>query len=578
MTRPRRRHALRDDEGSVLVTFALALPVFLAMLVLVVDLANFFEHKRHLQVQADAAVLAAVHELHAPCTDGPVVGRANQYGGMAAYAGAGPYNTQVGGTNQGQIHARAQLAHLLRPELAGRRSVDTAGPCAARMVDMKLTETSLPLFFGLARFSNINAQARAELRKLTQSPRTSSRCRSATRSGRRARSPSTTSRPRRRGTVLGTRSISANGTSGSGLSIWDNAGNPFPITISQRRQEARREGRAQHDSSTTCGATGRQLLQPGALHARLPGRARGDDDLVVRRPGAAGAHGHGHRQQLQRRIVHHDRDDHRRLVHRDAHRDRRLGPGQSGLRLRRADDREGQRRHGRHAHRRLRRSAEPCGRARCRSRRAAARCRSRSTGARPRAPSAAPPAGTATARTRPVHRHLRHRSADLLLVHRGLRPDPGRRGLDGREPRDRRPADVLPPVRRRERRLHLPDHRAHRAAAVARRGPERRATRSTGCARSTGTARRTRSTATRRSANSRTSWRYGCGSQANSAPKAYTINSGAGLQRVQQPGRAARPLAVRGDADRPERQPDRQGPEPSASTATRSPSRAQPPA
>ena len=150
-----RRHAARGgEEGSIVVTFALALPVFLAILVFVVDLANFFEHKRHLQVQADAAVLAAVHELRAPCTDAPAIGRANQYGGLAAYAGAGPYNPQVGGSSQGTIHALLNSRTFYGQSSPVDDSVDTSGPCAARMVDMKLTESGLPLFFGLARFSN----------------------------------------------------------------------------------------------------------------------------------------------------------------------------------------------------------------------------------------------------------------------------------------------------------------------------------------------------------------------------------------------------------------------------------------
>lgn len=255
MTHLRRRLALRDDEGSVLVTFALALPVFLAIVVLVVDLANFFEHKRHLQVQADAAVLAAVHELHAPCTDGPVVGRANQYGGLAAYAGAGPYNPQVGGANQGQVHAVLNSRTFYGQSSPVDATVDTAGPCAARMVDMKLTETSLPLFFGLARFSNINAQARAELRKLLVAEKfiPLSVSDAVWKKGEITFYDESSSAP---GTVLGTRSITANGTSGSGLSIWDNAGNPFPATFAAGVKKLGVKVALSTTSSTTCGATG----------------------------------------------------------------------------------------------------------------------------------------------------------------------------------------------------------------------------------------------------------------------------------------------------------------------------------
>ena len=255
MTRATGRHGFHDDEGSVLVTFALALPVFLAMLVLVVDLANFFEHKRHLQVQADAAVLAAVHELHAPCTDSPVIGRANQYGGMAAYNGAGPYNPQVGGTAKGTIHALINSATFFGQSSPVDDSVSTAGPCTARMVDMKLTETSLPLLFGLARFSNINAQARAELRTLNIArnfiPLSVSDA--VWKKGEITFYDESSAAP---GTVLGTRSITAKGTSGSGLSIWDNASNPFPAVIAAGVKKLGVKVALSTTSSTTCGATG----------------------------------------------------------------------------------------------------------------------------------------------------------------------------------------------------------------------------------------------------------------------------------------------------------------------------------
>ena len=255
MTRRRRQLSASDDEGSILVTVALALPVFLALLVFVVDLANFFEHKRHLQVQADAGVLAAVHELRAPCTDAPAIGRANQYGGLASYTGGGPFNVQIGGTSQGSIHSLLNSRTFYGQASPVDASVDTSGPCASRMVDMKLTESGLPLFFGLAQFSNINAHARAEVRKLRIArnfiPLSVSDA--VWKTGLLSFYDESTSAP---GTLLGTRSITPNGTSGSGLAIWDNASSTFPITFASGVKKIGVKVALSTTTSTTCGDTG----------------------------------------------------------------------------------------------------------------------------------------------------------------------------------------------------------------------------------------------------------------------------------------------------------------------------------
>ena len=44
------------------------IPVLAVMLTFVVDVGNWFEHKRHLQMQADAAALAGAQEFGA-CPD-----------------------------------------------------------------------------------------------------------------------------------------------------------------------------------------------------------------------------------------------------------------------------------------------------------------------------------------------------------------------------------------------------------------------------------------------------------------------------------------------------------------------------
>ena len=50
---------LRDERGAVLVMAAVMIPVFLLLTALVVDVGNWYTHKRQLQNRADAAAFAA---------------------------------------------------------------------------------------------------------------------------------------------------------------------------------------------------------------------------------------------------------------------------------------------------------------------------------------------------------------------------------------------------------------------------------------------------------------------------------------------------------------------------------------
>ena len=51
-------HDLASERGGVLILTALLMPAFLFLLILVLDVGNWYVHKRHLQMQADAAALA----------------------------------------------------------------------------------------------------------------------------------------------------------------------------------------------------------------------------------------------------------------------------------------------------------------------------------------------------------------------------------------------------------------------------------------------------------------------------------------------------------------------------------------
>ena len=51
---------LRDNRGGVLVLGAVMIPLFLLLTALIVDVGDWYVHKRQLQNRADAAALAGV--------------------------------------------------------------------------------------------------------------------------------------------------------------------------------------------------------------------------------------------------------------------------------------------------------------------------------------------------------------------------------------------------------------------------------------------------------------------------------------------------------------------------------------
>ena len=79
------------------------LPVLLLFFMFVVDVGNWFMHKRHLQMQADAGALAGGGVFKFPCADTPIVDATRKYAGDPNVSG--PYNLQVKPTNQANVHA-----------------------------------------------------------------------------------------------------------------------------------------------------------------------------------------------------------------------------------------------------------------------------------------------------------------------------------------------------------------------------------------------------------------------------------------------------------------------------------------
>src|SRR6266566_1864382 len=174
LTRALRRtlEVATEETGGVLVLFAVFAPVAILLAAFVIDAGNWFEHQRHLQLQADAGVLAAAQSFEFPCEElnEAIYKTAGQYGGAASVitpsgenlSSTTPlYNPQVGESLQSNIHEEINSKKYYEQSPEDDTVKDT--PCKAGMVDVKLTETGLPWFFKLAGVSYINAHARVSI-------------------------------------------------------------------------------------------------------------------------------------------------------------------------------------------------------------------------------------------------------------------------------------------------------------------------------------------------------------------------------------------------------------------------------
>ena len=236
--------AFKRENGGVLVMVALILPVLILFVSFVVDVGNWFEHKRHLQLQADAAALAGGGSFLLPCADAPIETEARKYAGDPTQVTR--FNQQVPPTADANIHVLINSTDFWNN--GGVDYSDGGPPCAAKMVDVKITESNLPFFFGLgAHFvPAINAHARVEIQALNTGG-------GALPVGVPDVNP-TSARAwfvnEATGEVLASTPLT-NGAPAGGLSIWDNSASPVPVPISGARIGVRVAFGG--GTSTTCG-------------------------------------------------------------------------------------------------------------------------------------------------------------------------------------------------------------------------------------------------------------------------------------------------------------------------------------
>ena len=145
-----------------MILFAVMLPVLVLMASFVVETANWWVHKRHLQMQADAAALAGAGAFRYPCSDSAIENLARLYSGDE-----GGLNAQVGSTPPDRIFMQPTNSSTFYNQSRTDPDIPAGeSPCAKSRVDVKMTETDVPWFFRAADLDFINAHSRVSIQQI----------------------------------------------------------------------------------------------------------------------------------------------------------------------------------------------------------------------------------------------------------------------------------------------------------------------------------------------------------------------------------------------------------------------------
>jgi len=151
----------------VIALVGLLTPFVLLLLTLAIEIGNWYVHKRHLQVQVDAAALAAGQHF-GECLTSPGTAQGNMETQATSYGG-GTYNEQVGGVaGKGAITLWFNRNTYPPGALGPDDTADGADACSSGMFDVKATESGIPHLFVISPLATVRAHARVELRMLTQ--------------------------------------------------------------------------------------------------------------------------------------------------------------------------------------------------------------------------------------------------------------------------------------------------------------------------------------------------------------------------------------------------------------------------
>lgn len=163
---------LRAEDGSIVVTAAIISLVVVVLGATVVQVGDWFQHRRHLQVRADAAALAG-GQVFNECFDTvdyttaqaqtDIENTARQYAGFSSPKGSA-YNGQFGGGSDSIAFQSSTY-----PGGGGGGPDDTAdgvGECSNLQLDIKLSDQAIPSLFSFVPFATTHAHARVNLQSV----------------------------------------------------------------------------------------------------------------------------------------------------------------------------------------------------------------------------------------------------------------------------------------------------------------------------------------------------------------------------------------------------------------------------
>ena len=165
----------RDERGAVLSFFAVALLALLLFASFVIDVGNWFTHKRQLQLRVDAGALAG-SAYFSTCFADATLGNTQIENAARNYAGSPTapgvaYNNQF--PNQPNVHVLINAEEYWNH--GGTEPSDAGGkPCGKGYVDVKATDANVPWLIRAINLlpgdhrTDINAQARVQIFQATQ--------------------------------------------------------------------------------------------------------------------------------------------------------------------------------------------------------------------------------------------------------------------------------------------------------------------------------------------------------------------------------------------------------------------------
>jgi len=190
------RRARDEETGAIFVLFAVMAAALLLVSAFVVDVGNWFEHDRHLQLQVDAGDLAAGQEFTG-CFQDPTQTNAaiertgHKYAGdpdfTTTFPGFGnPFNLQVDDPQRVALRLNSDSypsggsdffmdwkspTDPVNGPYVPDGVPEAALPCDTKFLDIKATDAGIPTFFGAIpdlSVVDVKARARVEIREAVE--------------------------------------------------------------------------------------------------------------------------------------------------------------------------------------------------------------------------------------------------------------------------------------------------------------------------------------------------------------------------------------------------------------------------